>query len=109
MAEYIEREALVAELQQEVEFETTMYTEEQNKFFNMGLKCAIRDVKSQPAADVVEVRHGYWHLLDNCSNEGVYCSNCRKKVYKTNYANQKIKSNYCPNCGAKMDGKDCEK
>jgi hypothetical protein len=57
------------------------------------------------AADVVEVRHGYWHLLDNCANEGVYCSNCRKKVYKTNYANQKIKSNYCPNCGAKMDGK----
>ena len=28
---------------------------------------------------------------------------CHKKVYKTDYANQKIKSKYCPNCGAIMD------
>ena len=55
MAEYIEREALISELQEEIEFETSMYTEEQNKYFNIGLKCAIRDVKSHPAADVVEV------------------------------------------------------
>ena len=55
MPEYIERDALLSELQEEIEFETSMYTEEQNKYFNMGLKCAIRDVKSQPAADVTEV------------------------------------------------------
>ena len=53
MAEYIEREALLSELQEEIDFETSMYTEEQNKYFNMGLKCAVRDVKSQPTADVV--------------------------------------------------------
>ena len=41
MPEYIEREALLSELQEEIEFETSMYTEEQNKYFNMGLKCAI--------------------------------------------------------------------
>lgn len=29
-----------------------------------------------------------------------------KKVYKLNYANQKLKSKYCPNCGAIMDGKE---
>ena len=51
-------------------------------------------------------KHGKWHLLNNCANEGVYCSVCRKKVYKTDYANQKIKSPYCPNCGAKMDLKE---
>ena len=28
---------------------------------------------------------------------------CNKKVYKLNYANQKLKSKYCPNCGAVMD------
>lgn len=51
-----------------------------------------------------EVRkHGSWFLLDECSNEGVYCSVCCKKVYKTDYANQKLKSRYCPNCGAIMD------
>ena len=55
MTQYIEREALLSELQEEIEFETSMYTEEQNKYFDRGLKCAIRDVKSQPAADVTEV------------------------------------------------------
>lgn len=53
----------------------------------------------------VEAKHGEWHLIHNCANEGVYCSVCNKKVYKTDYANQKIKSPYCPNCGAKMDKK----
>lgn len=51
-------------------------------------------------------KHGYWYALDKCANEGVYCSACHKKVYKLNYANQKLKSKYCPNCGAIMDGKE---
>ena len=57
-----------------------------------------------PAADVQEIRHGKWELIDECANEGVYCSNCHKKIYRAEYANQKVKSNYCPNCGAKMYG-----
>ena len=48
-------------------------------------------------------KRGYWYALDECANEGVYCSVCHKKVYKLNYANQKLKSKYCPNCGAVMD------
>lgn len=60
-------------------------------------------IVKHPAAEVREVKHGYWLLLDECSNEGVYCSVCSKKVYKKEYANQKIKSKYCPNCGAIMD------
>lgn len=48
-------------------------------------------------------RHGHWVYLSECANEGVYCSVCHKKVYKSGYANQKIKSKYCPNCGAIMD------
>ena len=55
MAEYIEREKLLNELQEEIDFETTMYTKEQNEYFNRGLKCAVRDVKNQPTADVVKV------------------------------------------------------
>lgn len=46
---------------------------------------------------------GQWFLLDECSNSGVYCSICGKKVYKEDYANQKIKSKFCPNCGAIME------
>lgn len=52
---------------------------------------------------IVEERPiGHWNLLDECSNEGVYCSVCNKKVYKKYYANQKVQSRFCPNCGAMM-------
>ena len=49
-----------------------------------------------------ESKLGDWIALTDCSNEGIYCSNCNKKVFKFQYANQKIDSNYCPNCGMKM-------
>lgn len=45
---------------------------------------------------------GNWIAFTNCSNEGIYCSNCNKKIFKFQYANQIIDSNYCPNCGIKM-------
>lgn len=48
-------------------------------------------------------KKGKWELLDDCANAGVYCSNCSKKVYRVDYANQKVKSKYCPACGAKME------
>ena len=51
---------------------------------------------------------GYWVSLTDCANAGVYCSVCHKKVYKEDYAwcnrKNKLRSNYCPHCGAKMDG-----
>lgn len=47
---------------------------------------------------------GYWFLLDECANEGIYCFKCYKKVYKKDYANQKLKSKFCPNCGKRMSG-----
>ena len=52
-------------------------------------------------------KHGHWVSLTDCANAGVYCSVCNKKVYKEDYAlckrKNKLRSNYCPNCGAKMD------
>lgn len=56
------------------------------------------------SADLIR-KHGHWFLLDECSNAGVYCSACHKKVYKEHYANVKEKSKFCPNCGAIMDEK----
>ena len=50
---------------------------------------------------------GYWVSLTDCANTGIYCSVCNKKVYKEDYAwcnrKNKLRSAYCPNCGAKMD------
>ena len=45
-------------------------------------------------ADVVPVRHGRWLHRKN----GVaYCSECKIDTVED-------ETNYCPNCGAKMDG-----
>lgn len=66
------------------------------------------DVNEDKDAIIQELKkgpkHGHWFLLDECANAGVYCSVCRKKVYKEYYANVKPKSKFCPNCGAVMDG-----
>ena len=49
---------------------------------------------------------GYWISLTDCANAGVYCSICNKKVYREDYAwcnrKNKLRSDYCPHCGAKM-------
>ena len=67
--------------------------------------------------DVIEisrVRPGKWISLTECANEGVYCSICKKKVWKSDYAlcshksRNKLRSDYCPNCGCRMDGGDDE-
>ena len=50
------------------------------------------------AADVVPVRHGKWLHRKN----GVaYCSECEVDTVED-------ETNYCPNCGAKMDLNDLE-
>ena len=95
--EYIEREALLVELQEELDFETNMYTEEQNKWFNIGLRCVIRDVKTLPAADVKPIVHGEWIH----KNGEMYCSVCGSEALMDEVY---YKSPYCPDCGAKMDG-----
>ena len=46
-----------------------------------------------PPADVAPVRHGRWKRYGRNLGE---CSNCGEIV--------NIRYNYCPNCGAKMDG-----
>ena len=60
--------------------------------------------EGKPTFEAKPVKHGYWYLLDECVNSGIYCSVCHKKVYKEHYANVKPKSKFCPNCGATMDG-----
>ena len=58
------------------------------------------------ANGVTVQEHGYWVSLTDCANAGVYCSVCHKKVYKEDYARcnrkNKLRSDYCPHCGARM-------
>ena len=101
MAEYIEREAALREAESRIMWGATA-----TEIYEL-----IRDV---PAADVAPVVHGRWISLTECANEGVYCSICKKKVWKSDYAlcshksRNKLRSDYCPNCGCRMDGGDDE-
>lgn len=64
----------------------------------------VRRLHEVPAADVAPVVHGEWYLLDDCANAGLYCSVCSRRVHREEFAYKKLRSKYCPHCGAKMDG-----
>ena len=71
------------------------------------LDYSFEDVADHLISNGVTVQEcGYWVSLTDCANAGVYCSVCHKKVYKEDYAwcnrKNKLRSDYCPNCGAKM-------
>ena len=76
--------------------------------YNVGATFLENQARYIESLDVAKVIHGHWISLTDCSNAGVYCSVCNKKVWKEDYAwcnrKNRLRSNYCPNCGAKMDG-----
>lgn len=96
MAEYIDREALLEDIDAAVKNSGMGYV--------IG-KTLKRYVKLQTAADVASVRHGRW---EQCFEdwrkqiEGDKCSLCGFEHYGTSIRDYL----YCPNCGAKMDEED---
>ena len=70
-------------------------------------------VNDQPTVEAVEVVHGRWvdSYGGNYANQLYVCSECKKKaLYKFEDDELHIGlwvqelTDYCPNCGAKMDG-----
>lgn len=56
---------------------------------------------NEPAADVEPVKHGKWALINDFTDILLRCSCCRMDFVDSEGAAES--SNYCPNCGAKMD------
>ena len=89
MSEYIEREAVMKVLEE--------YYPGVDERLHI-----VKDITSIPAADVAEVRHGRWIVFDSENPESKECTAC-------GYLFSRIHpSNYCPYCGALMDGKEDE-
>ena len=62
-----------------------------------------RDVRDMPAADVAEVVHEKW-LLDRWPRwPHRECSRCKIMIPRTKEVPDQYWQ-YCPNCGARMDG-----
>ena len=62
-----------------------------------------------PAADVAPVVHGRWDNIPNtymlvASKDGSYSGNATTCSVCHEVNPNAYKTNYCPNCGAKMDG-----
>lgn len=91
MAEYIEREVVMAALS---------YYPIRNPgpldIIPAVLETARKAVARIPAADVVEVKHGRW--LPCGFGKEIMCSVCRGELDDT------WEYRCCPNCGARMDG-----
>ena len=83
MTEYIERESAM-----QIAFTSP--------FFSNAL---MEEIKAIPAADVAPVVHARWvyHNFDTI------CSECRKSAIFDEWE-QQAETEFCPHCGAKMDG-----
>ena len=123
MSEYIERESLISNLKDLPEQERIEY---------MGIYDCIKSQHTADVveirhgkwltADIVEIRHGKW--LEDEYDETTYCSECKEEaLYESTFELQfdydweenlvpcgyeehraYIKTKFCPNCGARMDG-----
>ena len=90
--EYIEREAMLDIVEQQGHV-------------------TIDDIIYAPAADVVEVKHGQWDEIPNrymsiSGKDGSYSGHATSCSVCHEVNPNAFKTNYCPNCGAKMDGKE---
>ena len=104
MKEYIEREAALEILKR-----NPIGTWRGAPVYSEEIKSAADEIGDLPAADVAEVRHGWWEIkvlaFSRCKK--ISCSICgysenRGPAWDEGYG----LANDCLNCGARMDGED---
>ena len=95
MDEYIERDAVLS-LAKDICVPTKWDSEYRLRSIDPG------DVKGIPSADVQPVRHGRWERREGDSRW--MCSLCKGKENVPTIMGKPIVWDFCPNCGAQMDG-----
>ena len=98
MAKYINREAIMKFPIRKDHCDK----EHANGHFINGIESVLEYVENLPSADVAPVRHGRWEKqsgLYSCSECGTTCPYDVQADVIEYWA-----CNYCPNCGAKMEG-----
>lgn len=83
MADYIDKQAFLD------------YMKRTDRYFSVKF-----DIENFPNADVAPVVHGRWEEASD--GDGIVCPFCRTDFCTIIYDTEHF--NYCPNCGAKMDG-----
>lgn len=104
MAEYIDREAFLKDIEERY----CLPCKEAGKNYN-GCRCRAcwvddmcGDVIDAPAVDVAPAVHGRWIEQEKYTFGTMYdCSLCGNLILDNGHS-----WNYCPNCGARMDGSE---
>lgn len=116
MAEYIDREELMKFPIRQNHYDN----EHGNEHFINGIETVLEYAESLPTADVAPVKRGFWKPISESEITGFNpkfagrdpiagykCSNCgNEAIFSCN--DEFVLSDYCPNCGARMDGDDGE-
>ena len=71
-----------------------------------------RVIDNMPTADVAPVVPGWWERVDSSyyrwTRSGIILVDCATYRCSRCGRGTAVKSNYCPNCGCRMDGEDGE-
>lgn len=104
--EYIERQAAIDTLAEQIalcdkalkSFGISMKDEYAVKVERASLIAYKEQLEAIPASDVVRVAHSQWKY--KCGE--IQCPECGNRIHRIDLSGC---LNFCPNCGAKMDGK----
>ena len=96
MNDLISRKALLEEVKNEQE--TLVFPTDYEKGYNNGLSMAFAIALKAPAVES-KPKQGWW-INPYMNRYGHPCHCCSVCGFKASYQDK----NYCPNCGAKMDG-----
>ena len=104
MARYIDADKLIETLKEIQQSHSPNLTKTTNAAIDLGLSLAMRMVRKEPTADVEEVKHGEWIINDYTGH--YICSICESyQPYETRGEYRDYwDCDYCPICGARMDG-----
>lgn len=104
MNEYISREAVLKAFKLKVKNPKKDY----QRGMQDAIDCLIPEVIADiPSADVKPVKHGYWEEVIDYGGWGdthYRCSVCGEEWYLEDGKPKDNNINFCPRCGAKMDG-----
>ena len=73
-----------------------LYELEGSTEYNKGVTDAFNALFDLPTVEAEPIKHGRW-IYPNDETYPPYCSECKQDAIDY------IESNYCPNCGARMD------
>lgn len=112
MSDYIDRDLLLVEIEELKK--SPWYNDCGENYERIVRSNAIGTVvdlcvKSAPAADVQEIKHGEWIKMDNNPDDGnYYCPECHHSIdIATGRETPRSRGFfYCHYCGTKMDGGD---